>query len=377
MSRCAWPIASNAENIAILADPQIVDAFSYPKRNRFFFWVTRLIADRYQARSFRQLHSKLKPDAVFFLGDLFDGGREWNDKVWYDELSRFKKIFADSPKTPHYFSLPGNHDVGSVDEIIPSSFDRFRRVFGDANKVVTIGDYSLVTLDTNALMNQKVSTVHEPVSKFYEDLKANRGMYGPMIVMSHIPLYRPDGAYCGFEREGIPFRWVRGPQYVTEVNPVLSQDIFVKLHPTLVFSGDDHDACKYKHQWSSLDATEEYTVKAFGMTNGIRHPAFQMLSLGARSNVATESCLLGDPFFPLIFQGVTLTCLVLLILLHGFWNTHRAGYDRLGDSEKGITRLARRITRRLPREDARRLIVATLSWVFAQLVVNWWSYSNL
>ena len=28
-------------------------------------------------RSYRQLQQVLRPDTVFFLGDLFDGGREW------------------------------------------------------------------------------------------------------------------------------------------------------------------------------------------------------------------------------------------------------------------------------------------------------------
>ena len=36
-----------------------------------------LVTDNYLRRSYNQLISQLSPDTVFFLGDLFDGGREW------------------------------------------------------------------------------------------------------------------------------------------------------------------------------------------------------------------------------------------------------------------------------------------------------------
>ena len=39
------------------------------------------------------IHSVLAPDTTIFLGDLFDGGRYWDDKQWIDEYKRFTKIF--------------------------------------------------------------------------------------------------------------------------------------------------------------------------------------------------------------------------------------------------------------------------------------------
>jgi len=373
LGQCSWSLGPNAQHVAFVADPQIVDGYSYPNRNWFFSWFTRVISDRYAARNFRLIHQKAKPDVVFFLGDLFDGGREWtDDKVWYDELKRFKQIFPSSSKIPHYMSLPGNHDVGSVDTIVPAAFERFRKVFGDANQAISIGDYTIVTLDTNALMNQKVSSIYQPVSEFYENLKANRGIYGNMIILTHIPLYRPEGAYCGFERESSPFTWVQGHQYVTEVNPVLSQDIFFKLRPSIVFSGDDHDVCKYNHQWTNVDSTVEYTVKSFSMAGGIRRPGFQMLSLGSHGKWDSESCLLGDPFFPIIFQGVTIGALLFGIFITSFWNNRRSSYDRIGDSEKGI---APRVIKRLPKDGVRRLAILSASWIVGQFLINTWSYT--
>ena len=60
--------------------------------------------DQYMRRAYSRIQTELYPDTVFFLGDLFDGGREWStrttkspekqyqqygDNYWMNEYRRF------------------------------------------------------------------------------------------------------------------------------------------------------------------------------------------------------------------------------------------------------------------------------------------------
>lgn len=90
-------------------------------------------------RAYRTLLARLQPDSTLFLGDLFDGGREWSARrykspeeryrqygqdFWLDEYKRFQEIFVETwyeaglSNTPNdggrrlITSLPGNHDLG-------------------------------------------------------------------------------------------------------------------------------------------------------------------------------------------------------------------------------------------------------------------------
>ena len=62
--------------LVLIADPQLIDPHSYPGRPWPLNPLTMRITDNYMRRSYIQLQSVLHPDSLFFLGDLFDGGRE-------------------------------------------------------------------------------------------------------------------------------------------------------------------------------------------------------------------------------------------------------------------------------------------------------------
>lgn len=144
-------------------------------------------------RSYNQLQEQLHPDTVFFLGDLFDGGREWTtrfgdnedhswnprpkDEVryakqwkknngedfWLREYIRFNKLFVDpwnlggSEASPGQrgrrliASLPGNHDVGFGSGVSIPARDRFEAFFGDVNRVDVIANHTFVSVDTLSL----------------------------------------------------------------------------------------------------------------------------------------------------------------------------------------------------------------------------------
>ena len=157
----------------MLADPQLVDPHTYPDRPWPLSALTYLHTDQYLRRSFIALQRILDPDSVYFLGDLFDGGREWattlsksadkrwrnySDSVWFREYSRFAEIFLEPwsrarPKKHRRLvaSLPGNHDLGFGNGIQLPVRQRFTTFFGSSNRIDIVGNHSFVSVDSVSL----------------------------------------------------------------------------------------------------------------------------------------------------------------------------------------------------------------------------------
>lgn len=114
-----------------------------------------------------------------FLGDLFDGGREWGtaqssspeerykkygSHFWLKEYIRFSDIYlrswnhggptasrAEPAGRRILASLPGNHDLGFASGIQLAVKNRFDAYFGPLNRVDVIGNHSFVSLDSVSL----------------------------------------------------------------------------------------------------------------------------------------------------------------------------------------------------------------------------------
>ena len=169
--------------LLLVADPQLVDPHTYPGRPWPLSSLTVYYTDLYLRKSFSLLLEDLKPDTTFFLGDLFDGGREWSTphgkkrvtysedkrwrrygrKFWLKEYYRFSRIFIDPwihsqpsrrlsrQERKLITSLPGNHDLGFGNGIRLPVRQRFNAYFGDGNRIDIIGNHSVVSLDTVSL----------------------------------------------------------------------------------------------------------------------------------------------------------------------------------------------------------------------------------
>ena len=68
-------------------------------------------SDKYLQKSFSLAYGYVRPDAVIFLGDLFDEGSRANDDEFHDYVKRFRKLFP-LPKHVKAAYLPGDNDVG-------------------------------------------------------------------------------------------------------------------------------------------------------------------------------------------------------------------------------------------------------------------------
>lgn len=161
----------------MLADPQLVDPHTYPGRPWPLSALSIAFSDLYLRRSYNHLLRSMTPDTLFFLGDLFDGGREWStshsispdarykgygNNYWLKEYSRFQSIFLDQWRSESRYSkeprgrkliasLPGNHDLGFASGVQIPVKQRFEAYFGGGNRVDMIGNHSFISVDTVSL----------------------------------------------------------------------------------------------------------------------------------------------------------------------------------------------------------------------------------
>lgn len=183
----------------------------------------------------------------------------------------------------------------------------------------------------------------------------------PLILLSHIPLARPDSASCGPLRERGTIRRGAGHGYQNTLGKQTTAFLLRSLQPAAVYrsvidypnscyqtfilpdSGDDRDYCEYIHiakktKTGHIGAdVREVTVKSFSMAKHIRHPGFQLISLidpvtdPNQQSFLDTPCSLPDQYgiysrvyFP--FFLLTMFALVILSLL-------RRRYGRLSQFE--------------------------------------------
>ena len=147
---CAWPTLATVAppdahvRVAVVADPQLTDATSYPSFAPASSWtlaIVERVSDAFQHRAFRRALLPRRPDRVLFLGDLTDGGYATADPREFERVrDRFDRIFRWPRRTeddasdenenenenenanekrnrraahaPGYLAVHGNHDVG-------------------------------------------------------------------------------------------------------------------------------------------------------------------------------------------------------------------------------------------------------------------------
>lgn len=200
-----WASDASPHRLIFIADPQLVDPHTYPGRPWPLSTLTVRHTDIYLRRSYSRIQKVLYPDTIFFLGDLFDGGREWStrsttspeaqwrkygDSFWLREYDRFGRIFfnhwGDGGMTPRpgqpgrkiISSLPGNHDLGFGTGIQASVRKRFNAYFGDGNRIDVIGNHTFVSVDTVSLsalgQPQSDEEIWRPTMEFLDNAQTQK-----------------------------------------------------------------------------------------------------------------------------------------------------------------------------------------------------------
>ena len=222
------PSEANPHHLIFVADPQLIDPHSYPSRPWPLNPLTMMITDNYLRRGYSNLQHILEPDTTMFLGDLFDGGREWKtaqgdfddpswapphpkdeapyvkswnrkygEDYWLQEYARFNDIFfkpLGQPGKHHHgqgqkgrkvvASLPGNHDLGFGDQVKVAVRDRFTAYFGEGNRVDVLGNHTVVSVDTVSLSagssdavrihKSELEAVYGPAEKFLQNVRTEK-----------------------------------------------------------------------------------------------------------------------------------------------------------------------------------------------------------
>ncbi|KAK6914603.1 hypothetical protein RJ641_019720 [Dillenia turbinata] len=106
----------------------------------------------------------------------------------------------------------------------------------------------------------------------------------PKVLLTHIPLYRPDETYCGPHRHSpVINQRISGAardhsiiyqNYITEQTTKFLLDL---LKPVLILSGHDHDQCIVTH--SSSGPVKEHTLGTISWQQGNVYPSFMLMSV--------------------------------------------------------------------------------------------------
>lgn len=150
---------------------------------------------------------------------------------------------------------------------------------------------------------------------------------GPKILISHIPLARPEASKCGPLRERGRILKGAGPGYQNLLGSETSRFLLDILRPSVVFSGDDHDYCEHKHP----QGVREITLKSFSSSTGIRRPGFQLLSLIPPHEATTSKTHADRPCFLPDQSGVYYTVylpVAILTFVYLFSTNIRAAWRR-------------------------------------------------
>ncbi|CAF3521399.1 unnamed protein product, partial [Rotaria sp. Silwood2] len=86
----------------------------------------------YLDKTFSQLNQCIKPDWVFFFGDIFDEGLSTSDDEFKRYFHRFDSIFQYENREQKCIVIPGDNDVSGeyYGDKQPILRERFRNYFG-------------------------------------------------------------------------------------------------------------------------------------------------------------------------------------------------------------------------------------------------------
>lgn len=255
---CRWPSEPatatyhHTAHVALIADPQLTDRYSYsftsnggPLAEAIQFY-----SDLYMRRSFHLLQRLLAPSHVFVLGDLLDSTKWLRAAEYEAEVDRYRRVFNLVDPNTLMYSISGNHDVGFRIANAAALAERYEHAFGPINNRVQVGQFEFVLLSSASLEAEAWDQrSYDRTAAFLQDLRsAGASPFHPRVLLTHVPLWRPQSASCGPLRENSPqIPDSQGFSYKCLIGEELSRGILDAVRPVYVFSGDDHDQCVVLH----------------------------------------------------------------------------------------------------------------------------------
>ena len=235
--------------------------------------IDRLWVDWQVRRSVEFAISKHNPTDLIFLGDLFDEG------IMKNERHRFlREISIPASKAGiRLHMIAGNHDVGEHYQLRKSTIDMFENEIGhgvnsyrenvcEQDQCVSILGVNTMALEGTPFDREVNRNTLSFLSKIQSMREDGRNKL-PLILLTHLPLFRDDDTNCGFERSG-------ETGHVTYAHPstklIPKRDVLSKstsrmllesFRPSLVLSAHTHAVCRRYHDDLRI---LELTTSAFG-----------------------------------------------------------------------------------------------------------------
>ncbi|KAJ4477028.1 hypothetical protein C8J55DRAFT_561678 [Lentinula edodes] len=324
LSSCKWPATAvqsteKPTHILLLTDTQLEHPYAYREKASWSDFLHRLTYELYLKRSWR-VSMRMKPNTVFFLGDMLASGKDMSsDKEYKQYVEAFRQAFPIEPNVNAYY-MPGNNDVGmGVTRPISRHIRKaFFQTFGPFNQQVIIHNHTFVLLDAPGLVDEDYTRAAQriPYDKWsplpggpVEFVKTVYTDDTPLILLSHIPLWRKDTDSCGPLREKGSIRKGVGHGYQNTLQKHTS-DFLVEISGRVP---------------EDVAVIPEITVKSFSPSKHILRPGFQLLSLAdpdptARfhQSIAHDLCLLPDQKFIhwRLYAGFAYFTMIVLILFN-------------------------------------------------------------
>ncbi|KAF7315537.1 Metallophos domain-containing protein [Mycena indigotica] len=316
LSSCKWPERNEwrrgkPTHVLLISDPQVRHPSVSWRRQSLRQTLYEALYELNLKRSWH-VTQRLNPHAVFFLGDMLSSGKFVRSEAEYASYWRkFQQIFPGAPSSPHYY-IPGNNDVGmGLSHSSPKNVRLYySNVVGPFNRQVVIRDHVFVCLDAPGLVDddyQRSGTPYDHWSPAHggsvEFVKSFVHDSRPTILLSHIPMARPDSASCGPLREKGTIRRGVGHGYQNTLGKHTTAFLLNAIQPSAIFSGDNRDYCEFNHTVDlevagGSKSVREISIKSFSMSVHIKRPGFQLLSLvdptTSGTSMADTLCLLPD-----------------------------------------------------------------------------------
>uniref|UniRef100_A0A914VQE3 Calcineurin-like phosphoesterase domain-containing protein n=1 Tax=Plectus sambesii TaxID=2011161 RepID=A0A914VQE3_9BILA len=306
LSFCRWPTNSddNADHakVIIIADTHLLGVYKG-------HWLDKLRREWQMHRAFQTAITLFPPDAVFFLGDLFDEGQWSTKEQFFTYVSRFHSLFAVDDKIQVY-SVVGNHDIGFHYVIHPARISWFREGFNSSASVdiVDVRGNIFVLVNSMAMEGdgcQLCRAAEQEIVQIGRSLRCAMNKtadcrnakslpvaYSQPILMQHFPLYRENDALCS-EPDEAPSKLKMHPN--REKWECLSRSstnlLLDSLRPRAVFTGHTHYGCRTEWPTHSL---VEWTVASFSWRN-TPQPSFLLLSASPK-HLAVSKCLVPNEY---------------------------------------------------------------------------------
>jgi len=305
--QCSWPEQNSDDSLQnetlkamFLADTHLLGPFKG-------HWFDKLRREWQMHRAFQTALTIFSPEAVFFLGDVFDEGM-WVDYLDFEKyVKRFHSLFH-VPVSIKRYIISGNHDIGFHYVITPELDKRFRKAFNSSSvQTVRLKGNTFILINSMSMerdgcflcqgavrklqkVSEKLSCDKNPQNHNCDQLNYTRREYSQPILLQHFPLYRESDKDCTGpdsapdDEKSVKFRetWDCVSKSSTEL-------LLKAIEPRVVISGHTHHGCLYHHKRSGMDTTiPEYSVPSFSWRNR-NDPSFY-LGVFTKDDYRLEKC---------------------------------------------------------------------------------------